>query len=122
MWPEEAQTTPEHPLTYRVDRPAPNDVVVHLRGELSLDSASRRVERDVEEHYVNDGVRRIHIDLEDLEAIDLEGVAVLVHLYRESRRRGKVLTLEHARGAVRRRLLTTGILRIMEAPPERRAG
>jgi anti-anti-sigma factor len=110
-----------HPLTYDVDQPDPDDVVVHLHGELSQDPASRRVERVLEEHYVNNGVRRIHIDLEDLEAIDLEGVAVLLHLYRESRRRGKVLTVERAQGAVRRRLATTGVLRIM-APPEQLAG
>jgi anti-anti-sigma factor len=110
-----------HPLTYHVDRPDRDDVVVHLRGELSQDPASLRVERALEEHYVDDGVRHIHLDLEDLESIDLEGVAVLLHLYRESRRRGKVLTVERANGAVRRRLATTGVLRIM-APPELRAG
>jgi anti-anti-sigma factor len=107
-------------LTYDVDHPEPDDVVIHLHGELSRDPDSLRVERALEEHYSDDGVRRIHVDLEELQGIDLEGVAVLVHLYRESTRRGKVLTLEHARGAVRRRLLTTGVLRIM-GPSDRRA-
>jgi len=110
----------EHPLTYDVDRQDRDDVVVHLHGELSHDPASQRVERALEAHYVDDGVLRIHIDLEDLDSIDLEGVAVLLHLYRESKRRGKVLTVERAQGAVRRRLATTGVLRMM-APPEQRA-
>ena len=120
VWHADAFAAGPRPLTYHVDHPEPDDVVVHLHGELSRNPASRRVERALEEHYVDDGVRRIHMDLNDLEAIDLEGVAVLVHLYRESQRRGKVFTLEHAHGAVRRRLDTTGVLRIM-APPEQRA-
>jgi len=120
MWHAETFRTGPPSLTYDVDRPDPDDVVIHLHGELSRDPDSLRVERELGEHYVDDGVRRIHIDLEELEGIDLEGVAVLIHLYRESTRRGKVLTLEHARGAVRRRLLTTGVLRIM-GPADRRA-
>ena len=108
-------------LSYHVDHPEPDAVVVHLHGELSRDPASRRVERALEEHYVDEGVRRIHLDLEDLETIDLEGVSVLVHLFRESARRGKALTLEHARGSVRDRLHTTGLLRIMEPPGHRAA-
>jgi len=96
--------------------------VIHLHGELSRGPDSLRVERALEEHYADDGVQRIHVDLEELGGIDLEGVAVLVHLYRESARRGKVLTLEHARGPVRRRLLTTGVLRIMGPSDQRAAG
>ena len=58
-------------------------------------------------------MRRIRLDLRDLGSIDLEGVAVLVELFRESERRGKTFTVERARGAVRDKLLTTGVLRIM---------
>jgi anti-anti-sigma factor len=87
--------------------------VVRLEGELTSDAPSTAVEGALKEHYVNDGVRRIRIDLRDIDAIDLEGVAVLVRLFRESERRGKALTVDRAWGAVREKLHTTGILRIM---------
>jgi len=100
-------------LTCRVTGGGSPDVVVRLGGTLSGDAASRRVERFVAEQAGEARVRRIHLDLHDLDAIDLEGIAVLVHAYRQSQRRGKSLTVEGARGPVQRRLLTTGILRIM---------
>ena len=94
----------------------PDDLTLLLTGALTRDTASERVERDIEQHYVDEGVLRVHLDLHDLEAIDLEGIAVLLHLFRASQRRGKVMTVERSEGTVRRRLLTTGVLRIMEPP------
>jgi anti-anti-sigma factor len=93
-----------------------SDVVFRLEGTLSRDGASLRFERAVESQWWNQVVRRIHLDLRAVRAIDLEGVAVLVRLFRDARRRGKSLTVEGASGAARRRLQTTGILRIMEPP------
>jgi anti-anti-sigma factor len=116
MRPAEADSD-ANALTCRAERGG-DAVVLHLAGTLTEDPASRRVEREIERQYVDDGVRRIRLDMHDVEAIDLEGVAVLIHLFRESERRGKVLTVEHSEGAVRRRLLTTGVLRIMEPPDE----
>ena len=92
------------------------DVVFRLGGTLSNDFASHRFERAVEEEWWNRVVRRIHLDLRAMRAIDLEGVAVLVRLFREAGRRGKSLTIEGSSGSVRRRLQTTGVLRIMEPP------
>jgi anti-anti-sigma factor len=100
-------------LSCRVTDRGPDHVVLRLAGELSWDAASLALERSLEEHYVKDGVSRIRLDLRDLEGIDLEGVAVLVELFREAQLRGKTLTVERARGAVRDKLLTTGVLRIM---------
>jgi anti-anti-sigma factor len=91
-------------------------VVVSLEGTLSGDPASRDVERSVAEQFAVDSVRRIHLDLHGLDGIDLEGIAVIVNAFRVSQRRGKSLTVERATGPVRRRLVTTGILRIMEPP------
>ena len=116
MTPAQAGSDP-HALTCHAERGG-DAVVLRLAGTLTEDSSTRRVEREIEEQYVDDSVRRIRLDLQDVEAIDLEGVAVLIHLFRESQRRGKVLTVEHSEGAVRRRLLTTGVLRIMEPPDE----
>ncbi len=92
------------------------DVVFRLEGTLSNDGASHRFERAVEAQWWNRVVRRIHIDLRTVRAIDLEGVAVLVRLFREAGRRGKAFTVEGSSGPARRRLLTTGVLRIMEPP------
>ena len=103
-------------LTWHVAGGGTPDVLLTLGGMLSGDDASLRFERSVERQAEISTVRRIHLDLHELEAIDLEGIAVLVHAYRESSRKGTALTLEGATGPVRRRLLTTGILRIMEPP------
>jgi len=111
------RSTPADPgLTCHVAGRGTPDVMFRLSGTLSSDAASRRFEHAVDEQHDDRRVRRIHVDLRDLEGIDLEGVAVLVHAYRESERRGKALTVERATGMVRRRLHTTGILRIMEPP------
>jgi len=89
-------------------------VVLRLSGELSGDRPSARVRQALDAQYVNDGVRRIRLDLRRLANIDLEGVGVLLQLFRESQRRGKALTVERARGSVRDRLRTTGVLRLLE--------
>ena len=113
MWPADEGIRPGTTLTCRVTDRGPDYVVMRLAGELSADQPSLAVERALEKQYLDDGVRRIRLDLRDLESIDLEGVAVLIELYRESERRGKTLTVERARGAVRDKLLTTGMLKIM---------
>src|SRR5689334_16584786 len=106
----------EPSLTCRVLGEGSADVVLSLGGTLSGDAASRRLERSVEEQSGEPDVRRIHLDLRGLRSIDLEGIAVLVHAYRQSQGCGKSLTVEGAGGPVRRRLQTTGILRIMSPP------
>lgn len=107
---------PEPTLNCHVAGRGTPDVLFRLSGTLSRDAASRRFEHALEVQQDQERVRRIHVDLRGLEGIDLEGVAVLVHAFQESERRGKALTVEGATGMVRRRLHTTGILRIMEPP------
>ena len=115
MWP--FRTAIDDPsLTCQVIGGGSPDVVVRLGGSLSGDVRSRRLERSVEEQTALPRVRRIHVDLRNLASIDLEGVGVLARAYRESERHGRSLTVERASGPVRRRLLTTGILRIMSPP------
>jgi anti-anti-sigma factor len=106
----------ESSLTFGIAGRGTPDVVLRLVGMLSRDPASRALERSVEEQQRDGSVRRIHLDLRGLRGIDLEGVAVLARAYQGSKRRGKSLTVEGATGPVRRRLLTTGILRLMEPP------
>jgi len=98
-----------------VDRGA-DYVVLGLSGGLLGNLPSARIRHALEEHYLDDGVRRIRLDLRGLATIDLEGVGFLIQLFRESQRRGKSLTVERARGSVRDRLRTTGILRFLERP------
>jgi anti-anti-sigma regulatory factor len=94
------------------------DVVFRLNGMLSFDWSSIRFERAVEAQWRDRVVRRIHLDLRKLGAIDLDGIAVLVRLFRGTGRRGKSLTVEGSSGVVRRRLVTAGVLRRMESPAE----
>jgi ABC-type transporter Mla MlaB component len=91
-------------------------VVFRLEGTLSSDWASRRFERAVEAQWWSLAARRIHHDVHALRAVDLEGVAVLMRLFREAGRRGRSLTVEGSSGTVRGRLDTTGVLGMLEPP------
>lgn len=89
-------------------------VIVQLDGEFAGERLTESVREALEEHYIDDGVRRIRLDLESLRFIDLEGVAALLSLKRESRERGKRFTVERARGQVREKLGVTGVLELLE--------
>src|SRR5262245_58588692 len=108
-------STPELPsLTCHLAGRGTTDVLFRLEGRLSGDDASRRFERLVAEQCLDERVRRIHVEIHGLDAIDLEGIAVLVRVFRESERHGTPLSIERSAGAVRGRLVTTGVLRILE--------
>lgn len=64
-------------------------VVVGLEGEFAGERLTEGVRETLEEHYVDDGVGRIRVDLHEVRFIDLEGVAALLSLRRESQERGK---------------------------------
>jgi len=81
-----------------------------LRGELVGDLPSEHLKHALEPHYVDDGVRTICVVLSDLKFINLDGVAILVELWKESRARGKEFVLRDAKGRVRDKLRTTGLL------------
>jgi anti-anti-sigma factor len=101
-------------VSWRVDHRGPDSVVLRLSGELlSSDTPAAAVERTLEGH-LNSGVRRIRIDLEGVDSIDLEGVGVLIDLLRHSEQRGRSMSIEHAHGPVRDKLRTTGVLQFLE--------
>jgi anti-anti-sigma factor len=90
-------------------------VIVQLDGEFAGERLTDRVREALEEHYVDDGVRRIRLDLGSLRFIDLEGVAALLSLRKESTERGKGFTVEGALGQVREKLGVTGVLVLLES-------
>jgi anti-anti-sigma regulatory factor len=100
-------------IDFEVAEKSSDYVVLRLRGELLGDVPVRRLHDILEDHYVDDGVALIRVDLSEVERISLEGVAVLVDLWRESQRRGKRFQAENARGVVREKLATTGVLRLL---------
>jgi anti-anti-sigma factor len=100
-------------VEYEVEAQNGDFVLLKLRGELLGDLPARRLHEALENHYVDDGVSVIKVDLSEVERISLEGVAVLVDLWRESQRRGKRFQAENAQGAVREKLATTGVLRLL---------
>lgn len=100
-------------VEYEVAEQSGDFVLLRLRGELLEDAPVRQLHEALEDHYVNDGVRLIRIDLSGVRGISLEGVAVLVDLWRESQRRGKRFQVEDAQTPVREKLATTGVLRLL---------
>jgi len=84
---------------------------LRLTGRLVGDTSSRELKQALERHYVDDGVTEIRVDLSDLSEISLEGVAILLELWRESGRRGKEFIIQGAEGQVREKLEITGALR-----------
>jgi anti-anti-sigma regulatory factor len=74
------------------------------------------IKDSIETHYIDDGVKEIRVDLSDLKEISLEGIAVLIALWKESAARGKRLVAQGARGQVREKLQITGTLGPLESP------
>lgn len=102
-------------IDYEVAERSGDFVVLRLKGELLDDLPVRQLHDALEDHYIDDGVRVIRVDLSEVRRISLEGVAILVDLWRESQRRGKHFHAENARGTVREKLATTGVLRLLSA-------
>ena len=74
----------------------------------------RRSAQALEDHFVDDGVKRIRLDLAPVSFMDNYGVATLVALHRESKEQGKRLIIEHASGQVRDKLTVTGVIQILQ--------
>jgi anti-anti-sigma factor len=100
-------------IEYEVAEKTGDFVLLRLRGELLGDLPVRQLHDALEDHYVDDGVRVIRVDLSDVNRVSLEGVAVLVDLWKESHRRGKSFQAVNAHGGVREKLATTGVLRLL---------
>jgi ABC-type transporter Mla MlaB component len=85
-------------------------VLLRLSGDWRERVSVGRIHDELEVHYVDDGVRRIRADVADVSAINFEGVAALIDLNKEAKRRGKTFLLENAAGQVREKLTTMGVL------------
>jgi anti-anti-sigma factor len=99
--------------------------LLKLRGDLTGELPVERLHDELKEHYVDDGVRVIQVDLSEVRSLTLEGVAVLLALWRESQQRGKRFMVRGAAGQVREKLRTTGVLDVLSRsspPPGRAAG
>jgi anti-sigma B factor antagonist len=88
--------------------------VLGLSGELSSDGWTEELLTALSEHYINDGVREIEVDLTALSFVDMEGVATLLRLLGEARARDKVFVTTGARGRVRAKLEQAGVLGLLE--------
>jgi anti-anti-sigma factor len=97
-------------LEYDVEIKTREEVHLRLKGELAGEEWTRQLHRSLEEHYVDDGVRSIRVDLSGLRFLDSNGVATLIALRRESAHRGKDFTIDQPRGQVREKLRVTGML------------
>ena len=85
-----------------------------LRGELSGQPWTAHLRERLDDHYVDDGVRVIRLDLSAITFMDNYGVAALVSLLREADERGKRLVVEGEAGQVREKLKVTGVLRLLQ--------
>ena len=101
-------------LEYTVALKTSEVVGLELRGELAGPTWTKTLKRSLEEHYVDDGVRHIRVDLGPLRFIDSSGVVTLIALHTESRSRNKHFTVEGATGQVRDKLRVTGMLSFLE--------
>ncbi len=99
----------------RSSRKQDGEGIVHLEGELTDEASAASLEEWLEEHFVDDGVRTIRVDLSGITRIDLEGAAALGLLAAEAMKKHKVLVAEGATGQVRSKLEETGLLRYLHA-------
>jgi anti-anti-sigma regulatory factor len=89
--------------------------VVELAGELTQEAPTDNLEEWLEEHFVDDGVRTVRVDLSEVTRIDLEGVAALGLLAAEAVARDKVFLIDGPSGQVRDKLVETGLLPYLQA-------
>jgi anti-anti-sigma factor len=101
-------------VEYEVSEKQGDRVTLNLRGRLNGERTVEEFKEALETHYVDDGVKEIRLELSDLKEMSLEGVAVLIKLWRESAARGKRFIGEGATGQVRDKLRITGTLRPLE--------
>jgi anti-anti-sigma regulatory factor len=98
---------PPPSLQYRVRLDGAR-AVLRLTGELSGEDWTDPLLIALTEHYINDGVRQIEVDLSSLSFIDLEGVASLLRLRGEARVRHKSFLVSGASGRVKSKLEQAG--------------
>jgi len=86
-----------------------NEGVVRLSGDLYGGASTERLEDWVEEHFVDDGISQIRLNLSEVTDMDLEGAAAVGLLAAEAIKQHKLLTVEGATGRVLRKLEETGL-------------
>ena len=96
-------------VRWATDRVEGGTAYLRLTGSLTGLSRSTQLLDELGEHYVNDGVSAIAIDLSETPWIDLEGVAVLISLLKGAHAHDKTLWIEHETNAVASKLRQTGI-------------
>jgi anti-anti-sigma regulatory factor len=97
-----------------------NEGIVHIGGELTGDASTANLEDWLEEHFVDDGVRTIRIDLSGVTHIDLEGAAALGLLAARALGERKWLIAEGVTGQGRSKLQETGLFRYLHAEADPR--
>lgn len=103
-------------IEYELIERAADYALLELRGDLMGDLPIERLKLDLEQHYVDDGVKRIRVDLSKVNFVSLEGIGMLLALWRESADRGKRLVVEQPAGQVRDKLRVSGVLDLMGLP------
>lgn len=101
-------------LEFRVGDHSGGEVVVHLHGDLADRDWTENMKDFLEEHYIDDGVRRIVMDLSEITRIDVGGIATLGVLKAEAFHRSKSMLVRGVRGPARERLRRSGMLRYLE--------
>ena len=90
-------------------------VCLQLRGELTGRSRTASLRDALERYLVDDGIKRVRLDLSRLEFMDNQGVATLLALREESQGRGKPMLVERPGGQVREKLKVTGVLEVLQS-------
>jgi anti-anti-sigma factor len=93
--------------------------LLRLRGELAGGTGRHSLRRSLEEHFLDDGVQVVRVDLSSLSRIDTDGVATLIALRKEALERGKQFFVTGSTGQVREKLGLTGVLDVLR---DERAG
>jgi anti-anti-sigma factor len=89
-------------------------VVLRLSGELAGQLWTDVLGKALDEHFVDDGVKVIRVDLSPVTFLDNNGVATLVSLHRASGERGKRFFVVNPGGQVREKLEVTGVSRFLQ--------
>ena len=101
-------------IEYKVLEKQDDYVLLQLQGEMAGQLWTENLRDALEEHFVDDGVTRIRVDLSPVEFLDNYGVATLVALQKESRKQGKRFLIEGSHGQVQEKLRVTGVLGILQ--------
>jgi anti-anti-sigma factor len=110
-------------VDHRVVERREDSVLVELSGELVGPGHAAQLRQALEDHFVDDGVRLIRLDLSRIAFLDNFGVAALVSLMQECQRRNKRLIITGAERQVRDKLRVSGVLPVLEqGPPPETAG